>query len=451
MSNESFDKKMKEELEGISRPVQSDVWAKIQPNLPLPWYMVAWTKYAWPFYAFTTTCLLFVGGYKQNQLDNQLKNAYEKIITLESVLTSLSSTETAGSKDTVYIEKTIYVTCNHDNLLSEQPNSFASKQNKSHFSHQENTNSQEKSSVRASSFPPISTHKENKASGLLTNVDKTTIVKEKQNILPGSQSIEIDSVVSRSELENTFLEEQNVETVAESDEKEEVDLMNTVETQADTAQIPLKMAENKVPKKTFTWPKIQTRIGMTGHYNLPETFGLGSVFELFLSKNMSISGGIIGKKYPEVEFENASVYNFTLGERFETKFEEFIPKPYDRLEDIELNTSVIQVPIHFNYYQPLNRSFSLLYSFGTHTDARVFQHIDFETYLNEEETYTDFTISYRPKSFSTFSMGAGLQYQWSQIRFQLQPSFLYRFREADYYSTGGRFQVRAGILFQLSN
>ena len=91
MSNESFDRKMKEELEGFSRPIQTDVWAKIQPNLPLPWYMVAWAKYAWPFYALTTTCLLFVGGYKQVQLTNQLNTTYAKISTLESLISSHSA------------------------------------------------------------------------------------------------------------------------------------------------------------------------------------------------------------------------------------------------------------------------------------------------------------------------------------------------------------------------
>lgn len=443
MSNESFDRKMKEELEGFSRPIQTDVWAKIQPNLPLPWYMVAWAKYAWPFYALTTTCLLFVGGYKQVQLTNQLNTTYAKISTLESLI-SAHSASSVTTKDTVYVEKTVFVKCSQDVYTSSARLMPISSENREEVLTSEISSVGQFKEKRRNAPRTFVGKKENTPKERGANTSNELYDNNKMNVVDNQQMGVVGDSISSLEKQNLLLVKSEEEIQEQVPEQEE-------EIVEDSVEASLRVAENVAPKKSFSWPKIQTRVGMTGHYSIPETFGLGPIFELFLGKNISISAGVLGKKYPEIEFENASVYNFTLGENFETKYAAFIPSNYDRLEDIELNTSVIQVPLYLNYYQPIRRNFQFMYSFGTQIDARVFQHIDFETYLNDEETYTDFTVDSRPKSWNSFSVGAGLQYQWNQVRFQVQPSFLYRFREVDYYSTGGNFQIRAGILFQLSD
>ncbi|MFN3590327.1 MAG: hypothetical protein ACK4UP_13160, partial [Spirosomataceae bacterium] len=343
-----------------------------------------------------------------------------------------------------YVEKTVFVKCSHDMYTPSARLMPISSGNREEVLMSEISSVEQLKEKRSNVPRTFVGKKENTPKERGTNTSNELDESNKMNVVDNQQiGVVGDSVSS--------LEKQNIE-IAESKEtiQEKVAEEEKI-TEEDSVKTSLQVAENVAPKKTFSWPKIQTRVGMTGHYSIPETFGLGPIFELFLGKNISISAGVLGKKYPEIEFENASVYNFTLGENFETKYAAFIPSNYDRLEDIELNTSVVQVPLFLNYYQPIRRNFQFMYSFGTQIDARIFQHIDFETYLNDEETYTEFMTDSRPKSWNSFSVGAGLQYQWNQVRFQVQPSFLYRFREADYYSTGGNFQIRVGVLFQLSD
>lgn len=108
MANERFDKKIKEKLESVNRPVGEDVWGNIRKRMHLPWYLDFWRKFGWPLYSGLATLMLFWSIKDKYDYEKQFSLLNDKISTIEQIKTKTQVQEIVH-RDTVYISKTIYV------------------------------------------------------------------------------------------------------------------------------------------------------------------------------------------------------------------------------------------------------------------------------------------------------------------------------------------------------
>jgi hypothetical protein len=81
----------------------------------------------------------------------------------------------------------------------------------------------------------------------------------------------------------------------------------------------------------------------------------------------------------------------------------------------------------------------------------LYQNIQFETYQNGEEIYTEFNTLAAKNSWHNMILGVGGQYRHKNIVFQVSPSYLYNYREVDYIKSGGAFRIIGSVLLNISN
>jgi len=398
MSNDLFDKKIKEELESARRQVSSGLWQKIQKQRPLPWYFDFGRRFGFPVYSFITTLALLWGIKKYNDIEQQFKLLNDKISEFRT-LEPQSTEQTIVHKDTIYIEKTIFV-------INKQ-----------------------------SSVPDLATeaHSEtgkNEVQEYLSSTPKTTTG------------------------ETTTREESTDET--KNRDKKAGDQENTVvalkeESLKDSTHliIPKKTLSETPPEKKFSWPKLNSRVGIAGGAGFDRSNNLGAVFELFFRKDLSVSSGILINNYPENEYGSARHFNVSTGKNFEQIYKPHLPEKYDRLAEIQLKTTIVELPINLNYYLPLTRKLDLKFSFGSHIDLRTFQSVRFETYQEDEETYTRFNNPVGRNYWHNLNFSAGLQYKPGKFAFQLSPGYWYSFREVDYLPSGSSFRINGSVLIDL--
>src|SRR5574343_599931 len=115
-SSELFDKKIKEKLESINKPVSENVWKNLKQQMPVPWYIDFWRKYALPFYATITSILLLFSLKELIENHNQIEILNDKITTIQQNK-SLINTQTIVHRDTIIVEKYEYYKANEDKKL----------------------------------------------------------------------------------------------------------------------------------------------------------------------------------------------------------------------------------------------------------------------------------------------------------------------------------------------
>jgi hypothetical protein len=150
-----------------------------------------------------------------------------------------------------------------------------------------------------------------------------------------------------------------------------------------------------------------------------------------------------------MEYESGEEYNFINKTNIETKYVKYLPQDYENIDDIEFNSTKIELPLAVNYYQYLGKNLSIQYSMGGKIDLSVIEDIEVELEKDIAETAFAFSSTKKMNSWSQVSAGVGLQYQLKRFIFQLQPSMAFNFYKYESIQKGVNFQLRAGILFDL--
>jgi hypothetical protein len=400
MANELFDKKIKEKLESVNRAVSPDVWENIRRKIYIPWYVDFWRKFGWPLYSTIATVLLLVNLKDKFTYEKQFRLLNDKISTIEQIK-SQTQIQTIIHRDTVYINKTIYLVQRSD----EKPPmaSDITKQN-----------------------PPI----------VLNNVEKPV----ESAIEPADTKPDEKSVVREEQAAQAETKEDKTENPAGKDSVSHVK--------------DLKIPEKTSPpvpaaKKTFNWPRIDTRLGLNLGVGLNHTIDLGPTFEVFMGKSLSFSTGISIFSHPESEYYNPKEFNVKTRQDFANLYGAHLPPKFDRIEDIHIKASLITIPLNLNYYLPLNKRLDLKFSLGTNIDLRLYQNVKFESHIDGDEYYSTFDTEQKQSFWHNMSMGAGLQYHYKRYAFQLVPMYIYHYRETDFLSPKSNFRLNGSVLIDL--
>lgn len=414
-SSELFDKKIKEKLESINKPVSENVWKNLKQQMPVPWYIDFWRKYALPFYATITSILLLFSLKELIENHNQIEILNDKITTIQQNK-SLINTQTIVHRDTIIVEKYVYYKANEDKKLL----TFSGKDNSQ--------------LLRNSAF-------------VAKSDDDSKKIAEPQKIEKSSE----ERSESVKTLEENLGEKKVVQTSLVNDESsvigEKKDSVNTLK----SPKVEAQQAMPSSTKRKFQWPKLQTRFGLSSSVSIAGEVNLGPMAELFLTPSLGLSAGLGFNKYPNLEYGSPQQFNQQTGQNFVQTYNSKVPKNYDALTEIGINTSILELPIALNYYIPINRKFDFKFSFGTHLDLKLYQNIKFETYYQGEEIYTNFNTYAAKNTLHNMILGAGVQYKQRNVSFILTPTYIYNFREVDYVNSGGVFRLNGSIMIDFKS
>lgn len=419
MSNELFDKKIKDRLTAVNKPVSQNVWNNIEKQLIIPWYYNFWRRYALPVYSVLSTLFILFCLKEIFQNREQLNLLNDKISTITQVKT-IPEVKTITQKDTIYIQKTVYIvqksnkseTFEYDKSLVLTPNEVQKADIVESEKRIENT--------------------DRKVSELINTPPST------QNLLKG------DSTNNQSQEIALSTQEIKASDIINEHKKDSLAKLNNEKPVVN----PILPTSSK---KTFHWPKFDTRFGISSAISLTGDINLGPLVEFMLKPNLGFSLGLAINRYPNIEYASEKQFNLGTGQSFIDLYRTKIPSKYDALTEININTSILELPIYLNYYVPLKRKLDLKFTFGTHIDLKLYQNIRFETYNNGEEIYTEFNTLASKNSWHNMILGVGLQYKFKNVAAQLSPTYLYNYREVDYIKSGGAFRINGGVLINLGS
>jgi hypothetical protein len=348
MKQDLFNKKIKEKLDQIDKPVSGNLWSKIEPHVEKSWWTVFLKKYGWPTYASLATILLWYSLVQNNAVRKDVEYLNTKVGEIKE---PINQTQTIYQKDTVYIVKTIYNQTKNSDKQNE--NKIASLENKV-----EELLSNMK--VYLSQLDDKQVKETTKTS---TNNDKLEeLVKNIENT---------NQKVLKSIEENTAL-------VEKQDEK------------LDTLLIPERkaIAEETIPskKKRFELPKIESRLGLYSGYSSENSFLFGSVYEYFLSRALSLSLGIQINNYQAKEYSGTRDFNLKTGRDFMLTYGQQLSSKED-VDEIYIKTTILELPFKINYYLPLKQNWDLIFNYGTHLDIKNYQSLNVEYNIQGEEIY----------------------------------------------------------------
>lgn len=409
MKEDLFDKKIREKFEQIDKPVSSEAWSKLSRTLGKTWWLIFLQKYALPFYAALATGLLGYSLFQNQELNQKVDKLNYRFLQVENKESSL---QTIVHKDTVYIEKTIYIN---------QGSQVASSDSK--------VNELTKYVVQL----------QKAFDGLVTKVGKEEHITESKN---QEVTKDLEGLVK-------ILTDNN-QKVAEA--AEEAPLLTEKKQFVDSLLIPDRRfpdAEEVSGKKKFSLPKVESRLGLVAGVSSQQSFVLGPVFEYFFNPSISVSAGAQIHNFKEMEYYGTQSFNQATGKDFVKQYGSQIPS-YDNIKDIYIKNTAFEIPIKVNYYMPLKQNLDLLISYGAHLDINGYQSLRAEYDYKGESIYQKIQTKSNSDILHNMIFGMGLQYRRQNYIFKLIPSFTYNFREVDFQKSGGVFTLSGGVFLKLN-
>jgi hypothetical protein len=202
------------------------------------------------------------------------------------------------------------------------------------------------------------------------------------------------------------------------------------------------------PRTPFHFADLRPRFGIGSNVSL-HSYGFGASVELFPIDNLGFSFGIQASKLEAENHKALRDYNSATGKLFVVQYRSYLPSRFDRIEDISIKTTVVSLPVNLKYYVPIKKDLSLFVHSGTTLDLSAYQQVNFESYLNRSKRRNTFETGATANFFHNFLFGAGLQYQSGKISGQLSPYYIYDFRNIVHTPSGGNLGLRGSLWINL--
>ncbi len=459
MSENNFDDDIRKKLESIQPMYSEAAWQKLKRSLPIPWYMSFLRDYgSWVFGGIATVA--FLGSQYNNQTirkENKLLN--DKISTINN------SPETKIVTDTIYVRQndTVYTT------------RYVTRYVRVDDEYVEDETLKSRNITGVQPEKAKSNFKEEKVFGVKKVLNSKSVV-ENDNKKGGNSEVDLvgkltekkaSSSKDLAETNLTFQPNQQVDKlVAEvSDEKPKaakVEDVSAEKVDEEPKQEQKQVEELIIPENKATLPtdqkkpkkldlsRINARFGITGDYMGKHFKSLGPAVEVFLGERFALNTGLLITGKNEFEYKLSKDFNKFTGKKFEDRYKPFIAQKPDKIQDIEIETSSIKLPIYFSYYVPVRYNWAFMLSTGTKLDLSVIETVKFNGQnFDGSLDYNKFENQYKPKIFSNLYYGMGVQYQYKRLVGQMTPYFEFPFRQASYLVPPKRFGVNTSLKFSL--
>jgi hypothetical protein len=453
MSNQRFDKILKNSLESVRPPYEPSAWQRFSKRLPAtgvwPWVQQfgGWVLCGMMLAGWGTTLFAL----KENQeLIRQISSGQISAVPSappapEAPRPSPSNFNQAVHKtDTVYIvRKTIvehhYVNANKANSTS-QPTS-------------ETPYFEEKKSVLEKTENPAELADEVPQKAISQFIQRNDAEKAEtvsllpldENTNPVEQAVATDT--GRAVMSEVAVISPDSLVIYNALQYKSIkSLIDSISEQRYSR--PLDQVATHAPKTPFRFADLQPRFGIGSHVAL-HSYGFGASVELFPIENLGFSFGIQASKLEAENHKALRDYNSATGKLFVVQYRSYLPSRFDRIEDISIKTTVVSLPVNLKYYVPIKKDLSLFVHSGTTLDLSAYQQVNFESYLNRSKRRNTFETGATANFFHNFLFGAGLQYQSGKISGQLSPYYIYDFRNIVHTPSGGNLGLKGSIWINL--
>lgn len=185
--------------------------------------------------------------------------------------------------------------------------------------------------------------------------------------------------------------------------------------------------------------RIQPRIGVEylTNYNDLRAFGMSAEFSL--AKNFGFSVGVLAYRPVKAGFANENTFNEEFNKDFRAEYAESTNGLTALIEDIKVNTMLIELPLRFKYYLPIHKDWHLLFGGGTQLNVYHQQELSCITRENNQEVFHAYGHSPTPALFHNFVFNTGIQYEHKDLLFQLAPYYQYNFQPIEYLEKSPAF------------
>lgn len=384
-----FDKKIKNKLDNHESSYREGAWDEFKTRLPVAWY-ATWLKTLLPW----TIAAASLGLWLWDKEDVQKVQNAEVVYRTDTLYIS--------SRDTLVLEKIkpIYVYV---------PN------NPPNFSGNDIQNNEDQSIGKIENILL-----ENKKLANKELVDAVNAAPEQRET---------------QEKEERISKESQEKGVILAEIKKDKDLLKEEE-QAPKAALDdttSTVIEKEMPqKKKLILPTMRFGVGM-------DVIGLGILTagpttEIFLNNKLSLSLGLFFSGQQVVSHALERDFNKKTGKRFLEEYGRFLPNSPSRVQNIEISTSFVRMPLGLNYYIPTYKKLGFFVSAGTRLDIGVYQDINFLSGEINDQILRRFEARPRPRVFNNMYYGTGLQYKHRNVVAQIWPYFEYRFRSPEYFA-----------------
>ncbi len=442
MSENNFDDNIRKKLESIQPEYDSSAWEKLRKSLPLPWYSSFLREFGgWIYGGLASAALIYTYNYNQTiKKENLLLN--DKISTIQTLKSANSENDTIyiSNKeiDTIYLTKVIrekvFVGSENEPLLAK-----ASKEEI--FSN---------SSIKANSEKQeIVSNTVLKESGI-KNLDAS----ENQNKILEKVVLNNPQPNENKEGAIKVTSESNSKTVKE--EKTEVENKEVKEVEKETLKIadlviPEKeMPKDEIPEQKFKLKNINARFGIATDYTGNRASSVGPAIEIFMGEKISFNTGLFVTGKKEVEFKQPKDFNSLTGKQFEDRYIKYIGLKPQKIENIEITTSIVKLPLFINYYIPVKNNLAFLLTSGTKLDLSVVETVKYKAERVGGETFINkFESQHNPRVFNSLYYGMGIQYNYKRLFGQFSPYFEFPFGQSSFLVPPRRFGINGSLKFSL--
>ncbi|KPM48684.1 hypothetical protein [Jiulongibacter sediminis] len=476
MSEENFDKKIREKLSKHSPKYETGAWDSFKKMLPAPWYIRAFRDYgAWLFGGMATTALVLTTIYqsqKTNRLNEEIFTLTEKLnqsSEVDTVFVNTHSVDTVLVKETVTqyvpVDRIVYVdksaeakAIENSTRLELEENSPITTENTDKVvaspQNQGNTTSEKVPSKKSPNLVTKNSQEPGMAKSQRVDdirQNEESSIKEERTVYDGK--IPQSDVSDQTEVKNKSFNEPEDVTVFEekmNDAGEVTELakpsvqLEELAEEEDTE--PKRTDPKEKAKKPVNWPKM--RAGISSDYIGFNSLLTGPTVEVFLMDKLSLNTGVLFSRQIETKHPLEMDFNRKTGKRFEEEYGRYIPKENPQIKDISIKTSLIKMPVNFNYYINTWSRFNFMVSAGTKLDLSVYQDVNFSSGVLGSQISRRFEARPKPKVFNNLFYGMGVQYQYRGVVAQLAPYFEFAFRNPDYFTPPRNVGINGSLKFQ---
>ncbi|PIQ20209.1 MAG: hypothetical protein COW65_16365 [Cytophagales bacterium CG18_big_fil_WC_8_21_14_2_50_42_9] len=484
MPDERFNNLIKKKLESVQPPYKEEAWKNFNKLLPAPWYVNVFHQYRnWIYGGIggVVVTVISILYFQQNQENQQL---HETIATLKKEVTEqYNKQKPAADKESVIIADSIRKNAETNQIQTptagtvfhvnkETANPVKNSNNQDIEQEKQNqslkiptpeknisattVNRSAENKRKASSFGRDEAGKQ-KPSGNIASINRNKTVSDNVDLN------QVDSVLTDNNSRNKTLPDltktERANSVIKTDSAKQKQSQNLALARQDTTSAGNNMTPDsasvnnskELPKaeRKLQFSGLQARVGVNLNLGGLNKLAFGPNIELLIGQHWSIGAGLNISRPEEERHHDTHAFNLAKGKRFEDMYHVWL-RPDDKIEEIDLKTTVLQLPLSVNYYLPIKGKFSLLFTGGTTLDLTVNQQVNFERtppgggaerykFNADPHTYTINNVLY----------GMGIQYQNKRVVGQITPYYIYQFVNPEYYNPASKIGVNASLKFNL--
>ncbi|WP_207435545.1 hypothetical protein [Sabulibacter ruber] len=481
MSNERFDKHIREKLESLQPPYQQEAWQTFRQLLPAPWYVLFLRKYgSWLYSGAATVALCtFMYLYFQKQAENE--QLQEKIAALQTTTQPADSlTKSAFSNPSP--EKALKAegsSLKQDLTSSSSSGSVYSENRLGAESLAGSETSLARQTEQVATGTALKTNPANdrKGNGKESGINASRTAASQNDSVQAS-SLQANSIGkkagqpaadSTSRLSSEQVVPQGAQSMR-SDSLQSPVVQDSLGAQAATKQ---ESSEQSGPTRTA----LRSRLGISGTLDGDRKAAFGPEAEVFLIKRFSLGASLhfsapTKERYSGIgeynqqktrSFENeypgsVSSHDFYFVTRYDSvgldsihyvRYDSVHQVKYDSIHDINLSTKIIRLPLQVNYYFPVKNNLAILLTAGTHLDLSVTRKTAFRSTYQGKERPLAFHQKIPAMTFYNMFYGIGLQYTYRRMVLQIAPYYQHQFRTPTYGNTQPKWGVNASIKLDL--